>query len=345
MERSRPVKCILALAPATRLLLHLRSIFRPVAVAGFVTSGLIVGCGWNPVPASKIAFYSDRTGMGEVWVMDFNGANQASVSNGEGGQHSWNPAGTRIAFISSRTGQPDVWLVNANGTGLTQLTNDSAIEAHPHWSPSGTKLIYSKGNDLVEYDLTTSTETTIVNTGVSGFPRYSPSGAEIVFLWIPAGSDTEIAKVPATGGPVTNLTNDPANHDMMPKWTPNGSQIAWIKSGDLWIMSANGTGQVALTSSGSVRSLDFAPNGVYLAYDDAGNIWRMTGPGPAWTSPVQLTTTGLDFTPSWASNSLQIAFMSLRTGNAEIWRMRFDGSLQVNLTNHPAVDEDPRSQP
>jgi TolB protein len=60
---------------------------------------------------------------------------------------------------------------------------------------------------------------------------------------------------------------------------------------------------------------------------------------------IQLTNTGNNFTPSWTPNSQYIIFMSTRTGDPEIWRMRFNGSQQVNLTNNSAVDEGPVCQP
>lgn len=116
-------------------------------------------------------------------------------------------------------------------------------------------------------------------------------------------------------------------------------------TGEIWVMNGNGTNQTQLTTGGSVTALSFAPNGVWLAYAQNGDIWRLTWSGSSWGSPVQLTTTGNNFTPCWTPDSLQIIFMSLRTGNAEIWRTRFDGTGQTNLTNDPSVDENPRCAP
>ncbi len=305
------------------------------------------GGGGGNLGPSRIAFFSNRTGTGEVWVMDMNGANLVNVSAGQGDGHVWDPFGTKIAFVSNRTGNWDVWLVNANGTGLTQLSNDSSVEGDLDWKPSGGKLVYVKsGVGLVERDLVTNTETLLTNAG-SFFltPKYSPSGAEIVFAWSPTGTDIEIAKIPSAGGPPTNLTNDSANQDTLPRWSPNGQQIAWLKAGNLWVMDANGANQTQLTNTGNVTWLAFSPNGQFLAYVDNGDIWRLTWSGTSWGSPVQLTTTGDNFTPCWTADSLAIVFMSLRSGNAEIWRMRFDGSGQINLTNHAAVDEEPQCSP
>jgi len=314
--------------------------------AGLVLAVMGCGGGSGSLGPSRIAFFSDRTGTGEVWVMDMNGANVLNVSAGQGTGQQWDPFGARIAFLSDRTGQWDIYLVNANGTGLTQLTNDALIEVDLAWAPSGNKIAYSRGSGVFARDLLTNTEMALVTTGSAARrPQYSPSGNEVAIEWSPLGVQWEIATVPATGGTPVNLTNDAANNDRMPRWSPNGAQIAWLKADNLWIMNANGTGQTQLTTSGNVTWHAFSPNGQYLLYVENDDIWRLSWNGTSWGSPVQLTNTGDNFTPCWSSDSLQIVFMSNRSGNAEIWRMAFDGTNPTNLTNDAAVDEGPVCSP
>lgn len=306
------------------------------------------GVNLPPLNPARIAFFSDRTGDSEVWVMDTTGGNLINLTNDPNSDddHTWHPLGIAIAFLSNRNGNWDVYTVNSNGTGLQQLTNDAAFEGGPDWSPNGQFLVYEKNFMIVRYDFASSTETAIVTTGsISASPMVSPNNAEVVLAWSPSGVDWEIAKVPANGGMPVNLTNDPVNSDRNPVWSPNGQQIAWVKNGNIWVMDANGGNQVQLTTSGSANSPAFSPNGQYLAYMDNGDIWRLTWSGSAWTSPLQLTNNGSSFTPCWISNSLQIAYMSLVTGDGEIWIMRFDGTQQTNLTNIGAVDENPQCSP
>jgi len=51
------------------------------------------------------------------------------------------PART-LAFVSDRGGQVDLWLTDIETGQLWQLTNDTAIESYPVWSPDGTRLAY-----------------------------------------------------------------------------------------------------------------------------------------------------------------------------------------------------------
>jgi Tol biopolymer transport system component len=314
--------------------------------AGLVLAVMGCGGGSGSLGPSRIAFFSNRTGTGEVWVMDMNGANVQNVSAGQGTGQQWDPLGARIAFLSNRTGQWDIYVVNANGTGLTQLTNDALVEDDLAWAPSGNMIAYRRGSGVFARDLLTNTETLLVTTGTAARrPQYSPSGNEVAVEWLPTGVEWEIATVPATGGTPVNLTNDATNNDRMPRWSPNGAQIAWLKADNLWIMNANGTGQTQLTTSGNVTWHAFSPNGQYLLYVENDDIWRLSWNGTSWGSPVQLTNTGDNFTPCWSSDSLQIVFMSNRSGNAEIWRMAFDGTNPTNLTNDAAVDQGPVCSP
>ena len=49
-----------------------------------------------------------------------------------------------------------------------------------------------------------------------------------------------------------------------------------------------------------------------------------------------------EWSPTWSPNGRQIAFVTDRDGNYEIYRMDADGANPVNLTNLPESDE---SQP
>ena len=57
----------------------------------------------TPVPSSgRIAFYSDRHGNQEIYVMDADGSNVTRLTNASTDEHSpvWSPSGTKIAFTS-----------------------------------------------------------------------------------------------------------------------------------------------------------------------------------------------------------------------------------------------------
>jgi TolB protein len=54
---------------------------------------------------------------------------------------------------------------------------------------------------------------------------------------------------------------------------------------------------------------------------------------------------GEDWFPRWSSDGSQIAFMSARDGNVEIYIMSADGSGQTNLIRNAAADGSPAWKP
>jgi TolB protein len=59
----------------------------------------------------------------------------------------WSPLGRQIAFISPRDGQNAVWLADLDKPGEDRFTslsqNALAVEAHPVWSPDGSRLAWA----------------------------------------------------------------------------------------------------------------------------------------------------------------------------------------------------------
>jgi Tol biopolymer transport system component len=94
----------------------------------------------------KIAFNSDRSGRGEIWVSDSKGENLTRVTNGT--DPHWSPDGRRIAFKRiEEDGTRAVYIVRPNGTELRRITEGE----FPSWSENGEWIYfrnYKKANSL-----------------------------------------------------------------------------------------------------------------------------------------------------------------------------------------------------
>lgn len=137
---------------------------------------------WSP-DGSKITFISARTGTGQVWVMDSDGANQRQLTFDaplKGQLPDWSPDGTRIAYS---TGDPalgsDLWVMNADGSNQVQLTNDADRQIGAAWSPDGTKIAFLNGlpNRFVN----------VVNADGTGRYVVVAEGLQFVPAWQPRG--------------------------------------------------------------------------------------------------------------------------------------------------------------
>src|SRR5439155_21699088 len=88
----------------------------------------------------------------------------------------------KIAFVSTRTGNYDIYTMNADGSGQTALTNDTAIDLFPAWSPDGKKIAFDStrgggsGGDIWTMDADGSGMTRVTAIGGVGKPTWSPDG-------------------------------------------------------------------------------------------------------------------------------------------------------------------------
>jgi Tol biopolymer transport system component len=213
-------------------------------------------------------------------------------------------AGEHIVFCSQRTGITQIFAMNPDGTGQTNLTQNQQDSYDPCLSRDGTRITYELG-------------------GING----------------------DIMIMNADGSGQTNLTQSVA-FDCDPYFSPDGRKIVFTSDRDgdfeIYLMNSDGTGQTNLTRSPTTgdRVPAFAPDGQNIVYASDYNIWLMNIDG---TNKRQLTTTGMEYYPSFSPDGHYILFSSYRDGNWEIYRMNADGTGQTNLTQNPAQDTFPVS--
>ena len=84
---------------------------------------------WSP-DGTQIAFYSDRDGNGEIYVMAADGSQPTRLTRNDAldGSPAWSPDGTQIAFDSTRDGtwNWNIYVMAADGSQPTRLTRNSA---------------------------------------------------------------------------------------------------------------------------------------------------------------------------------------------------------------------------
>ena len=165
----------------------------------------------------------------------------------------------------------EIYTMNPDGTGLTRLTDAPGDDMDPSWSTDGTKLVFVSQRDA---DLETC-----------------------------AFACTEIYSMNADGTGQTRLTTTPGAGELVPAWSPDGTQIAFVSrtccTTDVFLMNADGTDAHALFTGG--RNLDptWSPDGDQLA------IHRSPDNGRSGTYVGNHDGTGLRFVgigeePDWS---------------------------------------------
>jgi Tol biopolymer transport system component/imidazolonepropionase-like amidohydrolase len=110
----------------------------------------------------------------------------------------------------------------------------------------------------------------------------SPDGRLIVFDLL-----GDLYTLPITGGRATRITSGAA-FDMQPRWSPDGSRIAFISDRDglnnIWLINPDGSSprQVSRESSRDVNSPTWSPDGEYIYARKHFVETRSLGAGEVW---------------------------------------------------------------
>ncbi len=86
-----------------------------------------------------------------------------------------------------------------------------------------------------------------------------------------------------------------------PIWSPDGKRIAYVRTGDIWIMNADGTNKLRVTTAASQEfSPTWSPDGSKIAFvsyrNPAGTVYQLNSTKP-FGSPVAIYTEGVDYEP------------------------------------------------
>jgi dipeptidyl aminopeptidase/acylaminoacyl peptidase len=280
------------------------------------------------------------------------------------------PDGQQVAFTrweGPGNGAPgSLWLINVDGTGERYILGEVNQPKAPVWSPAGDQLaisVQAGGRVDSEYKCSRSFPTdpieeefddirVIVDVGPDGdvetkfcytllpHPFWGLKLVDVATgdaedlpgdlfsyapAWDPANAwrlvyDGELGLVnldlTRSEGPTWALTDDPNDHT--PAFSPDGTRIAVsYKQHDHWdvhVMNADGSARARLTET---------PLRVIVDQQIKGEE-----PHP-WNNVA----------PAWSPDGTQIAFLTDRTGQWEVWAMNADGSNQRPLFPAGTLDE------
>lgn len=264
------------------------------------------------LPKLTYAFASDRSGAGDIFVLDQAGQLQNLTEHpASDWDPTWSPDGQLLAFTSHRSQDSDIWLLDLAGPeGQDQphnLTHHPAWDYSPSWSPSGQSLAFvsERDGDPEIFVQNLQEEMAIqltFNETMDRLPAWSPDGQYIAFAAVRDGNE-KIYLIRPDGTDET-LIIPHALQGTFPAWSPDSKKLAFI-----------GWDETGLT-------------GIYTISPETQN------PAPLYQSQAWLGSL------SWSADGEWLTFTSWEAGNHEVYALSTTaGAAPVRITFDEAWDD------
>ena len=308
-------------------------------------------------PDGQWVAYAAAGGYGQTYdlfVKPCHAESPLRLTNDPGNELSpaWSPDGATIAFVREGD-QATVCTVPAIGGPVRELVTAGTQILGLSWSPDGKWIAYGGEPHPGEYlqimlVSVETLETHQVNEKSGDYfcafdPRFSPDGSTIAFTRADVAGLHDIHIVPAAGGTSRRLTHMNCRMYGL-DWSADGGSIIFAarpkSECSLWRLSlADG----ALTWMPPRHQSAIYPTisraGGRLALEEQAyesDIWRIRvdpGAGRAAAPEQLIASTWADFGASYSPDQRRIAFISMRTGDREIWTCDADGGEPRQMTH------------
>jgi dipeptidyl aminopeptidase/acylaminoacyl peptidase len=268
----------------------------------------------------------------------------AGGANHEEHDVAWSPDSKRLAFLSDAAtpGQLQLFLSEANGSGAKQMTRLKGFLASPGWSPDGKSvaMLFTENAPRAAGPLQAETpdegevkvdayeeRLTIVDPATAKVRQISPADMYVYeFDWAPDSKQLAVTAAHGNGddnwyvaglyaieaatGAMHDVVAKPGMQIAIPRWSPDGSSIAFV---------------------GGLMSDEPIPGGdVYVAPATGGEAKN-------WTPEMKLTANSL----TWARDSKSITFAGIENGQTVIARVGESGSVTQTWTGEEYLSTNP----
>ena len=270
------------------------------------------------IASTQIAFVSSRTGTKELWLMDYDGANQHPLTSLRSIALTprWSPDASRIAFTCFkpmiRVTSAQICMYSMDTGKLVSFPQFKGSNSSPSWNPDGTQIIFSssmQGNpELYVSDATGGRPRRLTNSnGANTSATWNPKTGQTVVFVSDRGGVPQLYSMNSDGTSVSKFDLPDMGYVIDPAWSPNGQLLAfsWRRPNgnyDIYVMEIVTRQLVELTRDvGRNERPSWAPDGRHLVFESTRTgtrqIWSMIADG---TQARQLTKQGQNESPNWS---------------------------------------------
>jgi serine/threonine-protein kinase len=293
-----------------------------------------------------------------IFVRQVGGGEAIRLASGRAPQ--WSPDGSRLVYVDSA----GIAMVPALGGSPRRLISRSerGVAISPTWSHDGALLAYA-GDDGISIANADGTEPRRIVMAKEGHSlSWSPDGSRLAFVQGNSGfvygaddfgniAASTLWTVSSDGKGAAPLT-DSTYHSVSPVWTSDGDGILYVSNirggRDLYYQRVRGNSADGpprrLTTGLKIHGIAAGGEGriAYSVWNTSVGIWSLPLPpsGTASIASGRPITSAIERieTVRLSPDGQWLAFDSDRSGNADVYKMRIDGTGLQQLTRNSADD-------
>jgi TolB protein len=257
---------------------------------------------------------------------------------------------TRIAYVTRMGKRYTLNIADADGEGGQIALNSAEPIISPAWSPDGRELAYVsfETQKAVVYvqEVASGKRRAVANfRGSNSAPAWSPDGQTLA-VTLSRDGGSQIYLMGRNGDNVRRLTQS-IGIDTEPVFSPDGRSIYFVsdRSGgpQVYRIPAAGGAAERITFAGSYNiSPTISPDGRTLAYvSRESNAFRLYVQDLTGGTPMSVSDTSDDESPSFAPNSRSIIYASRAQGRDVLLTTSLDGKIKSRLVSSLADVREP----
>ncbi len=255
----------------------------------------------------------------------------------------------RLAGVAVNCGDPQgsTRTISVAEGSATSVSFVITCEPRPDDTP-GAKLVVSSNksgsdDDLEIIDLAGGQRQRLTDdVGDDQAPEFSPDGNKILFIsWQPALHTSKVKILDrATRAETTLPTQGQVDRAT---WSPDGSQIAFVRSGKIYLMAADGSNERQLTFGNNDRDPYWSPDGSQIVISRDQSVIVVKVADRTWTTLATYRLAG-----PWAPDGHHILVNILECdyycyyggpSPSDLAILDVDSRVEVRLTQTPLVPE------
>lgn len=210
-------------------------------------------------PGGQVVFTSYAKRNPDLWMSSGGGPVRVSKYPGLNLGGVMNPNGGSIALTLSKDGNSELYTIDTSGNVKGRLTNNSAIDGSPSWSPAGNQLAFvsnrAGGPQVFRMSSGGGGGSRVTKKGdYNQTPDWSPGEGDYA-NWIAyagrEGGGFDVFAINIKTGKLKRITQG-SGRNTDPSWAPDGRLIAWSSSrGGIVIANEDGNNEISVIKAGT----------------------------------------------------------------------------------------------